>query len=431
MLRRFSRSPLLAALAALAVVSTVEVARAQPNPQTPDPAPGAPPPAPEPTAAELAEIECALGADASSAAAAATPAPASDSPGPVARAVASFNPQLAFIADFALAAFSDGNLQTGGHDPTENGFNLQALELSASADVDPYFKFNTNIVFGLDGVELEEAYATTLSLPASLQVRAGEFLTRFGRINATHPHQWDFVDQPLVIGKMMGGDGNRGLGVEVSWLSPLPWYLELVASETMANGDCCARSFYGEDDQGVRGPQDLQTTVALKQFHALSDDWSIATGLSFAIGPNPSSRDAESFLVGADLYLKYRPISRADPTVVSLQAEAISRRRDTDTDAPSQLADTGLYAQLLWRFAQRWSTGGRYDFVIGTSQDPIDPSWTEERHRVTADVTFYPTEFSRLRLQGSDDLPAYRDQSIYAAFLALEVAIGAHGAHAF
>lgn len=65
-------------------------------------------------------------------------------------------------------------------------------------------------------------------------------------------HQWDFVDQPFVLGKMLGPDGNRGLGAEVSWLSPLPWYLEVVLSSTMAN----TRSFYGDEDAPpVRGPQ--------------------------------------------------------------------------------------------------------------------------------------------------------------------------------
>jgi hypothetical protein len=343
-------------------------------------------------------------------------------------AVASANPQLSFIADFALAAFSEEeNLQAGGHDPTENGFNLQALELSASADVDPYFRFNANIVFG-EEVEIEEAYATTLALPGSVQIRAGQFLTRFGRSNATHPHQWDFVDQPLVIGKMLGPDGNRGLGVEASWLTPLPWYVELVGSLTQSTGACCARSFYGDEDQGVRGPQDLEAVMALKQFHALSDDWSLATGLSAALGPNPSARDAETYLLGADLYLKYRPISRQSSTVVSLQAEAITRRRETPAGS---LSDTGLYAQLFYRFAQRWATAARYDLGTGAAADPLDPGWTSARHRVSAGFTFYPTEFSRLRLQGSADVPTYRPTPLYAAFLALEVAVGAHGAHPF
>ena len=56
------------------------------------------------------------------------------------------------------------------------------------------------------GVEVEEAYLTTLALPANLQVRASQFLTRFGRLNSTHPHAWDFTDQPLVNGRFFGGE---------------------------------------------------------------------------------------------------------------------------------------------------------------------------------------------------------------------------------
>ena len=417
------RAPLVAA-SCIAAWTAPGAAQTAPPPAAQAPPTTAPPPTPE----ELEEIQRALGADAKASPAPAPAAKADRGWGAVARAVASFNPDLAFIADFSLAAFSDPNLQAGGHDPTGNGFNLQGLELSFGADADPYFKLAGNIVFGPEEVELEEVYATTLSLPASLQVRAGQFFTRFGRINDSHPHQWDFVDQPLVIGKMMGPDGNRGLGLEVSWLSPLPWYLELVVSETMATGECCARSFYADDDQGVHGPQDLETVVALEQFHALSDDWSLATGLSFAIGPNPSATNAESYLLGGDVYLKYRPISRQSHTIVSLQAEGITRRRQSAGPDGATLVDTGLYGQLFWRFAQRWATAARYDYVTGAPGDPLDPEWVSERQRVAADVTFYPTEFSRLRLQGSADLPAYRPDPIYAAFLALEVAVGAPGA---
>jgi hypothetical protein len=386
----------------------------------------APPPSPAPQLSpqDLADIQRALGAD--KAAAPPQPPPSIPVPAPVARAVSSLNPNISFIGDFALAAFSSDPKQTGGHDPQQNGFNLQALEMAVGADVDPYFKFNANIVIGSEGVELEEAYATTSALPGNLQVRAGQFLTRFGRINATHPHQWDFVDQPLVIGKMLGGDGNRGLGAEISWLTPLPWYTEVIVSETMPKGECCARSFWGDADRSVKSPKDLETTIALKQFHALSDNWSLSLGLSGAVGPNPTGR--ESYLLGADVYLKYRPITQASATIVSLQAEAITRRRETPKGT---LADTGVYAQILWRFAQRWATAARYDFVSGTAGDTLDPDWTSARHRAAANVTFFPTEFSRLRLQGSADVPTWEKKPIYAAVLALEVAVGAHGAHPF
>lgn len=379
---------------------------------------------PAPTTAEIAEIQRALGADT----AAQSPPPTPSVPTPAPARASSLNLSVSLLADFALAAFSGENRQTGGHDPRQTGFNLQALEMAVSADVDPYLRFDANLVVGGEGLEIEEMYASTTALPLGLQVRAGELLTRFGRINATHAHAWDFVDQPLVIGKMLGADGNRGLGAEIAWLTPLPWYTEVVLSQTMAAGGATARSFYGDDDLGVKSPLDLETMIALKQFHALSPDWSLALGLSGALGPNATFRGARSHLLGADLYLRYRPITRQSTTIVSLQAEAITRRRETPVGV---LADSGLYAQLVWRFAQRWAAGARYDFVSGAPDDYLDPDWDRARHRGTANVTFFPTEFSRIRLQGSADVPLWQRAPIYAAFLALEVAVGAHGAHPF
>ena len=123
-------------------------------------------------------------------------------------------PNISIILDVAAAMFSDDdNLQGGAHDPNSNGFNLQQLELSLNKSVDPYFRFDSNIVFSLFGVEVEEAYATTIDLPWNLQVRAGQFLTRFGRINPTHPHSWDFVEPPLPLRPSpdrAGGDRDHG-----------------------------------------------------------------------------------------------------------------------------------------------------------------------------------------------------------------------------
>jgi hypothetical protein len=45
-------------------------------------------------------------------------------------------------------------------------------------------------------------------------------------------------------------------------------------------------------------------------------------------------------------------------------------------------------------------------------------------------VTHYPSEFSRFRVQVSRDMPGFR-AATWAGFLTAELAIGAHGAHAF
>lgn len=346
------------------------------------------------------------------------------------------NPDISAVLDVAGAYFSDtDHLQTGGHDPSKNGFNLQQLELSLGAAVDPYFRFDAHLVFSLFGVELEEAYGTTLDLPYGFQVRAGQFFTRFGRINASHPHAWNFVDQPFAIGRVFGSEGSRGLGLELSYLAPLPWYVELVASATGAAGEETARSFFGADDLGVETPADLLYVAAVKQFFPLSHDWSLFFGLSGAFGPNSTGRDNRTDVFGTDVYVKFRPITSASPVVVALTSEWLHRRRQVPE---AVLADTSGYAELFYRFVERWAVAGRYEYgtasesVTGATSaaDPLDPSHTSDRHRLAANLTFYPSEFSRLRLQGSRDLPQWRD-GVWAAFLALELAAGAHGAHAF
>ena len=346
------------------------------------------------------------------------------------------NPDISFIADFALAAFStDVPLQTGAHDPSKNGFNLQQLEMAIGKAVDPYFRFDGNLVFSQFGVEIEEAYATTLALPWNLQLRMGQFLTRFGRINSTHPHAWDFVDQPFEIGRVFGGEGNRGLGIEASVLSPLPWYAELVFSVTDAVGEATARSFFGAEDLGVSSPLDLQATAALKQFFPFGDDLSLVWGLSGAFGPNPTGHDNRTDVLGTDVYLKYRPLSEGSTTIVALTVEWLYRRRQIPSDV---LWDTGGYASLFWRFAPRWAAAVRYEDgspgrnrAGSVADDYLDPAWTEHRQRWSANVTFWPTEFSRLRLQGASDSVGWTDRTNWSVFLAAEFVVGAHGAHKF
>jgi hypothetical protein len=390
-----------------------------------------PPPSTEVSAAERAAIEAAFGAGPP----AADPAPAAPaSGGGFARglmsAVQSMNPDLSVILDAALAVFSsDDPDPRGAHDPSKTGFNLQQLELSIGASVDPFLRFDANIVFAQFGVEVEEAYASSLQLPWGLQARAGQFLTRFGRLNPTHPHSWDFVDQPLVLGKMFGGEGSRGLGVEASWLAPTPWYLELIVSTTDAAGECCARSFLGGRDLGVRGLEDVLVTTALKQFFPFDDDWSLFWGVSTQHGPNPSGNSNRSEIYGTDLYLRYRPVDSPNRAHLSLQLEALLRARQRAR--ASALVDAGGYAQLVWRPLLRWETSARFEHVTGVADDPLDPEWTGARQRAALALTFYPSHFSRLRVQGAWDRSAWLDAPVWSAVLALEVLTGEHGSHDF
>ncbi|MEY3014868.1 MAG: hypothetical protein RIT45_3603, partial [Pseudomonadota bacterium] len=212
------------------------------------------------TAEEAAELERAMAADAAERAGRPTRRPATSAglpaattrtegaPGLTAPAPAASRfqqlqtilPDISLILDTAAAAFIGAPpAQLGNHDPRDAGFNLQQLELHMESSVDPYLQLETNIVFAQFGVEVEEAYARTTRLPGRVQLRAGQFLARAGRSNPKHPHAWHFADQALVNGKFFGSEGQRGLGAEVSWLAPLPWYVELIAGAAMADGACC------------------------------------------------------------------------------------------------------------------------------------------------------------------------------------------------
>lgn len=419
-------------------VTSTEVQTA-PEPSAPTPAPVADL-TPDDEAAIAAALAADLGEAESSGRSGADAASEDDGPstGFVA-AIQSMNPDISFVADVAFAYFGDEDrvAQSGAHDPARNGFTLQQLEAAIGAAVDPYFRLDGNLVFTEFGVEVEEIYATTMGLPAQLQLRAGQFLHRFGRTNATHPHAWAFVDQPFALGRIFGGEGGRGVGLELSWLSPLPWYVEGVVSATNASGGASARSFYGNNDQGFKDPSDLLYVTAIKQFFPLSDDLSLFFGLSAALGPNGTGQGNRTDVFGSDIYFKYRPISGAAPGdfALSFTSEWFVRRRQVPaallTDV-SSLSELELRLNRHFSFAVRHELGTPSKSGDGTrGLSDLEPEWVQTRNRYAAAVTYQPTEYSRVRVQGAyDDLPR-ADETNYALFIATEFVIGAHGAHAF
>ena len=375
---------------------------------------------PPPADADVQALQAALAADAS----------ATVEPAPAASADSPLIPQISLIFDGAAAWFSDrNNLQQGGHDPTRTGFNLQQLELHMESNVDPYLHFAANIVWGPAGVELEEGFAQTTALPGNLQVKAGKFLNPFGRLNPTHPHAWHFVDAPFALTKMLGPDGSRGLGTEVAWLAPLPWFFEARVAVSHPDSDT-GRSFVGAEAKPVHTPADLVWTGNIQQFFAMNDDWSLLWGLSTQQGTGPQPQTTAQ-IYATDLYLRWRPLDNPDRLAVSLQMEALARVREWTLLNSGPVADFAGYAQLVAELNPRWEVGERSELGTGVKDDPLDPTWSGKRHKHSLQVTYYPSHFARLRLQGSIDVPSWRDEPIYACMLALETVIGAHGAHTY
>lgn len=370
---------------------------------------------------------------------------------PLTRSAQTLNPEISLDGLFSAATFSDPDpLQFGAHDPNKRGFTLQNLELTLAGNVDPYFRGEAHLIFGLeDGesiIEVEEAFLTTLSLPYGLQIIGGQFFTRFGRQNPLHPHAWDFADQNIINTLMFGGDGLRSPGVQISELLPLPFYLELIGSAQNAEGETATGFLFapGESFAGrpilardVHDAGDLLYLGRIKSSFDLSETLSLVAGASHLFGPNGTGEETATRIHGIDLFLKWKPLT-ADhgwPFVV-FQGEAMRRRYEagaaTLEDGIALSGETfktdGFYIQSLYGFKRRWVAGLRYEQADAT--DPVDPA-SGERWRASSNLTFYPSEFSKIRLQYNHDQSDDRDDPIHAVFVQYEFLIGAHGAHTF
>src|SRR3954467_138154 len=224
-------------------------------------------------------------------------APASGGPqGTAARGPQSLNPDISAILDANAGYERRGVAYRNGDDPDLHGgpntrgagFTAQEVELALSAIVDPYFRGDIFLTIpNLDGLEVEEAFATTTSLPHSLQLKAGSFRSAYGRQNGQHLHVQDFTRRPLVNAAFLGEDGLRGPGVQVSWLAPLPFFLTLSGEALSLRSDPADQS--GAIPQPVASfgsDASARPTLAAeaKAFFPLGEAWSLYSGLSFASG---------------------------------------------------------------------------------------------------------------------------------------------------
>ena len=301
-------------------------------------------------------------------------------------------------------------------------------------------------------MELEETYLQSMSLPANLQLKAGQFLADFGRQNTQHPHQWAFVDNALILTRTFGPDGLRGIGGQLSWLAPTPFFTEATLGIFNGQGGT-AYSFRnpGEPDtfgvdrvhgratinQTLSSPGDLLFVPRVASSFDLTDQQALVVGVSAAFGPNDTGYHQNTQIYGTDIYWKWKPANaHAGFPFVSWQTEALYQRFDAGADPTASLPaetlkDWGFYSQVLWGFKERWVAGLRGDYVDGNSgaDDPNDV-FRGQRTRISPALTFYPSEFSKIRLQYNYDQGVLFGEA-HSVWLQLEFLLGAHGAHKF
>lgn len=322
---------------------------------------------------------------------------------------AKFIPDISAIATFSGAYFSREPTGDTGHNPARTGFTFQELEIGLQSVIDPYFRYDIFLSFHEEGVELEEAYFTTLTPPRGLQFRGGKFLLPFGRQNQKHLEQWAFANNNLVNQYLLGPEGLNELGLEMSYLFPLPIFLQ--AQGTFTNGTN-ETSFDGTGKGDFLYQGRVSTSVDI------NDSLTALVGFSGAFGTNGSGPGNRTEIYGGDFLLKWKPSAYQGLT---WQTEYIIRRMQLPNDNQT---DGGLYSYVDYQFHKRWHAGLRGD-LMGIPQGLI-----ASEYRITPAITFDPSEFSRIRLQYEyDKIQALGGSS--AAILEFEFSMGPHGAHPF
>jgi hypothetical protein len=302
---------------------------------------------------------------------------------------------------------------------------------------------------------VEEASVQTLGLGNGFNLKAGRFLSGVGYLNEQHPHEWDFSNAPLpyqaFFGNRLGMDG-----VQTRWLAPTPIFLEFGAETARA------MSFPATDEsKSKNGLMSASAFVHLGGDLGVSNSW--RGGVSY-FASQPRDREYEDPLNNlnnsftgssrtwiADLLWKWAPNGNAKQTNLKLQGEYFRRTESGDlvydtanTAQQGNFKNTqsGYYAQAVYQFMPNWRVGYRYDRLSSGSANielinngtltaadlPLLASYSPSRN--TAMVDWSPSEYSRVRLQYTQDKsrPEATDNQIWLQYV---MSLGAHGAHKF
>lgn len=376
-----------------------------------------------------------------------------------------FNPAVSLILDgryasfdndpehYELPGFAKGNEAGLG----ARGLSLGHSELIMSANVDENFYGQLTLAFadhdGETEVELEEAFIQTLGLGHGFAVKGGRFLSKIGYLNQQHAHAWDFADAPLIY-RGLFGDQLIDDGLQISWLAPTDIFLELGAELLSGSGFPAAGSNDGVGAwtvfADIGGDIGLEHSWKLGVSHWQANNIDGRSGSAHAHGDGDAetpSFSGDSNINALSAVYKWAPLGNPKEQNFKFQFEYFERQETgnivmLNSGPPIEVTSydgqqKGWYAQTTYKFRPQWQAGLRYDWLdshnrgsdagvlteAGLDNEGLNPK------RYSASLDWVPSEFSRIRLQFSQD-ESYekKDQQL---ILQYTMSLGSHGAHQF
>ena len=319
------------------------------------------------------------------------------------------------------------------------GLHLQGADVALTANVDIYLQ--SMVVLGgseRENIGIEEAYLTSLSMPIPIILRGGKMLCTFGRYNLYHMHHMAFAENPLILNYIFQPKLNE-VGIEASYLLPLPWYSDLLVGFLNGNNE----ALFNSDKQG-----DFAYLFHFDNFWDLSEETTFRLGTSYLIGnkgidhttadPFDSTiNQITSMIWGIDFHLKWKPLQFGRYYTFVLEGEYVNAALNRDHNMTGPLH--GYYVQALYKFDLRWWVQARYEW-FSRSKDlyyyfPSPPEIavpnTEDfcGKRASLALAYVPTEFGAYRLQYN--YLQYADIKEQQIMIQVNVTIGSHPAHKY
>lgn len=330
-----------------------------------------------------------------------------------------------FVGDFTSTRVEKA--QAGTFTGFENRFFPREVEISFFGQIDPYARGEVRVEAGeeLDSngqrttnLSLAEANLTLQTLPFGTQLKLGQMRTRFGLSNEIHEHDLLQTDRPDVMRRFLGDEGLVEKGAEISWVAPLPFYLEGIVGVFNGDNDVLA---------GLGSFRSPLVTGRLRSFAETERFGAVQFGVSAATGETPEEQ--RTSLLGFDAKYKYTPEGwRHALLTVAGEALYFNRKALTEDGDLRTRQRYGWYTYAELRPWERWAGGLRFDWT----QFPDTPGhdWALGPY-----VTFMPSEFLRFRL--GYKYTDYSAGTTYGRTNASEVLfqasfiLGAHPSHPF
>ncbi len=319
------------------------------------------------------------------------------------------NPSLSLVGTAWGAFYPNTSQWTGG---------LSDVEMGLSANVDTFAKASVNLHYSSElksfghrhlheggaphgpSLNVEEAKITFLSLPLGFQATGGRFLSEIGILNGTHGHDLATHGFPVIIGEFFGHEGLTIDGARLSWLSPLPFYLEV----------------YGEGMIGWQDGMKSKAAGGLEAFFDLGERAGFKlAGLVYGEGSNTIAYQG----FGGGFKFKWSPRKVFGLKSLEFQGEAILKGKEW-----------GLYGLVTWTLSDYFRVAGMMEYGVISHYDAPDQLHESEFSPLTVNLAVMPSEFQKISLELRYPFSGFGLTAPRLSF-AWTILLGPHPAHVF